>query len=468
MNRAIINNISSNKLTPSKTLSRLILTAVIAMFAAHSPTVLSEVNSNNSNAGAQEHTSAVEDKKTIKKKRVRRAQTMRPKIFKKLDKVRELTDTKKYSEAASALKSISNIKRNSYEIAMTWNMHAYMHFNQENYSAAAEAYEKIIAGKRVPESLLQTTLYSLSKLYLMQQNYKTALVTLNKWFDVVENPGAEAYVIRAQVHYQLEQFKQALPDVRHAISMTLEKGKKPRENWLLIERAVYFQNKDYVSMERCLKDLIAFYPDSASTSQYWIQLSAIYNELGKSDAELATLEAAYEQGLLSKEAQQVNLAQAMLGKDIPYKSAQILLQGMKDKSISENAKNLSLLGDALMLAKEYEQAIVVMAKAAGLSDSAKDYYKLAQIHTERQEWNQALTNIDNAIDKNIPDSKSAVPEHDARILKGLILFNMKDLLLAKAEFEMASHFTEAEKMAAQWLKYIASEEKRIAFIANTE
>ncbi|MBQ0731281.1 MAG: hypothetical protein KBT75_11310, partial [Oleispira antarctica] len=95
-------------------------------------------------------------------------------------------------------------------------------------------------------------------------------------------------------------------------------------------------------------------------------------------------------------------------------------------------------------------------------------YKLAQIHTERQEWNQALTNIDNAIDKNIPDSKSAVPEHDARILKGLILFNMKDLLLAKAEFEMASHFTEAEKMAAQWLKYIASEEKRIAFIANTE
>ncbi|MBQ0731777.1 MAG: tetratricopeptide repeat protein, partial [Oleispira antarctica] len=315
MNRAIINNISSNKLTPSKTLSRLILTTVIAMFAAHSPTVLSEVNSNNSNAGAQEHASAVEDKKTIKKKRVRRAQTMRPKIFKKLDKVRELTDTKKYSEAASTLKSISSIKRNSYEIAMTWNMHAYMHFNQENYSAAAEAYEKIIAGKRVPESLLQTTLYSLSKLYLMQQNYKTALVTLNKWFDVVENPGAEAYVIRAQVHYQLEQFKQALPDVKHAISMTLEKGKKPRENWLLIERAVYFQNKDYVSMERCLKDLIAFYPDSASASQYWIQLSAIYNELGKSDAELATLEAAYEQGLLSKEAQQVNLAQAMLGKD---------------------------------------------------------------------------------------------------------------------------------------------------------
>jgi tetratricopeptide (TPR) repeat protein len=308
----------------------------------------------------------------------------------------------------------------------------------------------------------------LAKLYLMLQDYNTALVTLNKWFDVVENPGAEAYVIRAQVHYQLEHFKHALPDVKQAISMMIEKGKKPRENWLLIERAVYYQNKDYVSMERCLKDLIAFYPESASVSQYWIQLSAIYNELGKSDAELATLEAAYDQGLLLKEAQKVSLAQAMLGKDIPYKSAQILLQGLKDKSITENAKNLSLLGDALMLAKEYEQAIIIMAKAADLSDSPKDYYKLAQIHTERQEWNDALVNVDRAIEKNDPDSNRAIKVNDARILKGLVLFNMKDLLLAKAEFERASETVETQKMAEQWLTFIASEEKRIAFIADTE
>lgn len=466
MNKAILNNILSHKLKPKKTPYGIILTMVIAMFFVFSPMALSEVD--NSKHADQENTSAVKDKEIVENKRVRRAQTMRPKIFKKLDKVRELTDNGKYPEAESTLASIANIKRNSYEVAMTWNMQAYMHFNQENYRAAAEAYEKIIAGKRVPESLLQTTLYSLAKLYLMQQDYNTALVTLNKWFDVVENPGAEAYVIRAQVHYQLEHFKDALPDIKQAISMTLKKGKKPRENWLLIERAVYYQNKDYISMERCLKDLIAFYPESASVSQYWIQLSAIYNELGESDAELATLEAAYDQGLLLKEAQKVSLAQAMLGKEIPYKSAQILLQGLKDKSITENAKNLSLLGDALMLAKEYEQAIIIMAKAADLSDSPKDYYKLAQIHTERQEWNDALVNVDKAIEKNDPDSNRSIKVNDARILKGLVLFNMKDLLLAKAEFERASETVETKKMAEQWLKFIASEEKRIAFIADTE
>ncbi len=447
-------------------LSSFVLTACIGLSVITSPMVQGAVNT--IDKSAVENNVAIDEKKTVKKRRVRRAQTMRPKIFKKLDKVRELSDAKDYDGAASVLESLSKVKRNSYEVAMTWNMHAYMNFNQENYAAAAQAYEKIIAGKRVPESLMQTTLYSLAKLYLIQEQYKSALTTLNNWFDVVEKPNAQSYILRAQVYYQLENYKQALPDVKRAISITLAQGKKPRENWLLMERAVYFQHKDYVSMERCLKDLIAFYPKSSSIAQYWVQLSAIYNELGKPEAELSTLETAYEQGLLKKEAQLVSLAQAMLGKEIPYKSAQIMLAGMKNKNIEENAKNLSLLGDALMLAKEYEQAIIIMAKAADLSDSAKDYYKLAQIHTERQEWNDALMNVSKAIDKNEADSKQAIKVHEARILKGLVLFNMKDLLLAKAEFNIAAESTETEKMAGQWLKYIAGEEKRIAFIAGTE
>lgn len=450
--------------------SCLVILLTMLVGVGISPNLMAEVRADSAKA------SQVNEKK-VKNKRVRRAQTMRPKIFKKLDKVRELVDVKNYVEALSNLHSIEKIRRNSYEVAMTWNMHAYLYFNQENYAQAAEAYEKVISTKRVPESLLQATLYSLAKLYLVQENYQSALNALNNWFEIVENPGAEALVIRAQTHYQLDDFQQALPDIKQAIRMTLANNKKPKENWLLMERAVYYQNRDYLSMERCLKDLIAFYPNSASVSQYWVQLSAVYNELGKPEAELAALETAYDQGLLLKETQLVSLAQAMLGKEIPYKAAQILLLAMKDKIVRENAKNLSLLGDSLMLAKEYEQSISVMLKVAELSDSAKDYYRLAQIHTERQEWNEALINVSKALDRNAmvkAEAKSSkasqhgIKENEARILKGLILFNMKDLLLAKAEFEIAAKSPESKKMADQWLSYIDSEAKRIAFIAGTE
>lgn len=421
-------------------------------------------------AQTDENTSAEsqvsEPVKVKKKKRTRRAQTMSTKIYKKLDKVREFVDEKNYLDAESLLSRLDKTKRNTYEKAMTWNMKAYMYFNQEDYAKAAEAYSSIISIENVPESLLQTTLYSLAKLHLIEENYKAALVAMNQWFNVVEKPNAEAHILRAQMHYQLEQYKSALPDVKSALAMTYKKGKKPKENWLLIERAIYFQNKDYVSMEQCLKNLIALYPKSPSKAQYWTQLAAIYNELDNLDAELATLEAAYDQNLLNKEMQFISLAQAMLAKEIPYKAAAVILKGMADGKVTENDKSLTLLGDSLMLAKEYTQAISIMTKVAKLSDSARDYYKLAQIHTERQEWDLALNNINKVLDKNDVKNTRPLAVQDIRILKGLILYNMNDLLLAKAEFERASEFSKTKKMAKQWLKFIAGEERRIAFIAD--
>lgn len=431
--------------------------SVCVLFTATSVTPLTV-----SKAQAEEQAQAKE-KQQKKKRKVRRAQTMRPKIFKKLDKARELADNKQYDEALDSLEAMKKIRRNSYETAMTWNMVAYVEFNRENYDAAVVAYREVLKTKKLPESLEQTTLYSIAKLYLVQEQYKKALVSLNEWFDVVSGSsqkiGPESYVLRAQMHYQLENYDAALPDVKKAISLVREQKKEPRENWLLVERAVYYQNKDFKSMERCLKDLIALYPKP----QYWVQLSAVYNELGKPEKELAVLETAYDQALLGKESHVVSLAQAMLTLEVPYKSAQVMIKGLKSGVVEENGKNLSLLGDALMIAKEYEQAIKVMTQAAGFTEAGKDYYKLAQIHTERQEWDLALKNVKKAI-----TDESFKQEADAQVLKGLVLFNLDDLAEAKKAFLAAKLFEKTEKSADQWLAFITGEEKRREYMAQAQ
>ncbi len=398
------------------------------------------------------------DKEIKKSKRkVRRAQTMRAKIFKKLDSARELSDNKKYNEALEVLAAVGKIRRNSYEIAMTWNMTAYVHFNQENYPQAIEAYNQVLSTKKLPISIEQTTLYSLAKLYLVQEKYQNALTSLNKWFAVKDKPGPEAYVLRAQMQYQLKHYKQALPDIKKAIKLVKDKGKKPKENWLLVERAIYFNNKDFSSMERTLKELITLYPKS----QYWLQLSAVYNELGKPEKELSVLQTAYDQSLLSNESQVISLAQAMLALDVPYQSAQIIIDGMKSKTVEENGKNLSLLGDAFMIAKEYDQAIKVMGQAANLTQRGKDFYKLAQIYTERQDWEAALKNVTSAL---VDEQFNNV--EDALVLKGLILFNLNDLHEAKKVFTQAKEFEGSRKSANQWLVYINGESKRREYMAQ--
>ncbi|MDP2547877.1 tetratricopeptide repeat protein [Oceanobacter sp. 4_MG-2023] len=390
------------------------------------------------------------------KKRVRRSATMRPVIYKKLDGARELADAKKYQDALKELQSLEKRRRNSYETAMTHNMYAYVYFNQEKYKSAAAAYEQVLSVGNIPESLEQTTLYSLSKLYLIQEDYKKALVPLNKWFGIVESANAESFVLRAQIYFQVEQYSKALPDVKKAIAMTKETGKMPRENWLMLERAVYYQNKDFKNLARCLQDLATLYPKS----QYWVQLAAVYSELNQPKKELATLETAFEQGMLTKESELVNYAQALLGQDIPYKAASILTSGMEKGVIKESARSLSLLGDAWMLAKEYDQAIGVMTKAADLSHKGSDYFKLAQIHTERQEWNLALSNVKLAIAQG-----DLTQPHSALILQGLILFNLDELTAAKGTFVKARGYDAATKTADQWIKYIEDEEQRRAYMA---
>ncbi|NRA43011.1 MAG: hypothetical protein HRU21_11995 [Pseudomonadales bacterium] len=394
-----------------------------------------------------------------KPRRTKRSATMRPAIYKRLEAVRVLVEEEKYSKALDKLKALEKVKRNAYEKAQTFNMFAYVYFNQEKYAAAAQAYEQTLKTENLPDSLAQTAQYSLAKLYLIEEDYQRSLNALNAWFNLVEKPGAEAHILKAQLLYQLERYNQALTEVKKAITIIEAKGQKPKESWLLIERAVYYANKDFKGMERCLQDLIAHYPKA----QYWVQLSAVYNELGKSGKELSVMETAYDQNMLTKESQIVSLAYAFLGQEIPYKSAQVMIKGMKDGLVEENAKNLSLLADALMLAKEYDAAIDVMSKAAKASQKGKDFFKLAQIHTERQEWNLALKNVSKAL--VLGELKD---EGGAYILKGLILFNMKRLNSAQKEFKLAAKIDGHESVAKQWLRYIDSEQKRLAYMASVE
>jgi tetratricopeptide (TPR) repeat protein len=114
-----------------------------------------------------------------------------------------------------------------------------------------------------------------------------------------------------------------------------------------------------------------------------------------------------------------------------------------------------------MIAKEYDEAIKVMIQAADETQAGKDFYKLAQIHTERQEWQQALKNVNQALkDENFKK------QNEALILKGLVQFNLNDLDGAKETFIHAKAVPEIEKSASQWLGYIEGEQKRRNYMAS--
>lgn len=389
------------------------------------------------------------------KSRVRRTPALRPVVYSKLEEVQKLADQKNYTAALEKLAIVQKMPRNSYEQAMTWNIQAYVYFNKESYAEATRAYEEILKIQNIPASLEESTQYSLAKLYFVQEKYTDAIKALDAWFGLTAKPNSQAYVMRAQIRYEMADYQAALPDIKKAMAIAHEQQMKIPESWLLLERAVYYQNKDFRAMERCLQDLIALYPKK----QYWLQLAAVYNELNQPLKEVAIMEMMYDQGVLETEQELVNLSQAMLANNSPYKSAAIMLQGIKDKKVTESAKNLTLLGDSLMLAKEYDEAINVLERAAKAAQQGKDYFKVAQLAVDRQLWDRALQNIDTAL------SLGGLPHvQEAYILKGTVLFNMDKLPAARNEFERARGFETSKAAAEQWLAYIDAEEQRRAYM----
>ena len=102
-----------------------------------------------------------------------------------------------------------------------------------------------------------------------------------------------------------------------------------------------------------------------------------------------------------------------------------------------------------------------MTEAAAKTKDNKDFYKLAQIHAERQEWQQANVNVEKAL-----TNKQFKYYDDALVLKGLVLFNLNQLDDAKQVFVEINRADPEDRSAQQWLAYIDSEQKRREYMAQ--
>lgn len=383
-------------------------------------------------------------------------QTIRPMVFRILESAQTKIDEKDYAGAKEELEKLSKMNRNSYEKAMTFNIYAYLYFSQEDYNSAIKSYENVLA-LSIPESLQQTTLYSLAKLSLATENYSKSIEYLRKWQKIAKKPNAESHIMLGQSYLQLKDDQLALNEIKKGMQIARNEGLIIKENWYLLERSVYYKQGDYQGLEKNLKELVAFYPKT----QYWLQLSAVYDELNQVGRSLAVLETAYDKGFLKKESELISFASLLLQVEIPYKAGKVLEAGIHDKTIEKNTKHLALLADAWMLAKEYDKAIAILEESVAISDTGEQAFKLAQVYMEKNEWEKSGQFISKAIEQgHLKD------EGTAYLMQGLIYFNQQKLENAVQAFYKAKKYEKQSQAAEQWLNYVEQEKARLEYISS--
>lgn len=385
--------------------------------------------------------------------RVKRTQTISQKVFKQIVAAQELTEAKQYSAAKAVLNKIKNGRGrlNDAETASVLNVEAFISYAQGNTRGAISAYQQISRLSKAPEGVKTNALYSLAQLYYATDQFRQGVDTLKRWFAVAPSISAGQYMLLGQGYFQLKDYNNALVNVEKAIGMFKAKGKKPKESWLSLQRFLYYDKKDYRKAITVLEELIRYYPKK----EYWIQISALKGELKQELEQLAAMETAYMQNMLTKDKEIINMAYVFLANDIPYKAAKVLEKGFKQKKIPENAKNLELIANSYRSAQEVKKAVPYMERAATKSDKGELWARLGSVYLDREEFKKSI----NAVKKGL--SKGGVKRPDqANLVLGMAHFNLKQYKSALSAFQKAKSDKRSAAFADQWINYMNKEIER--------
>lgn len=381
-----------------------------------------------------------------------RVPAMRNRVYSQLARAQKIADE---GDKAGGLAVLDEVKSridslNSYEKAMLWNFYGFMHYADNDMPQAITFFKRVVAEQAIPESLRLSTLYSLAQLSMQQQDYNQTLDYLAQWKALnTKSISPNQYIMFAQVYYQDKKFEKSLTAINNAIEVSKANGEQPKENWLILQRANYYELKQPNNVTHVMEQLVRWY----SKPQYWLQLAGMYGETEQEDKQMSVMEAAWQAGYIEKEQDIATLAQLYRYHGAPYKAAKVLDDAIASGDIVANERYLEMLAQSYVAAKDDEKAIPVLIKASEIADSGKFDVQLAQAYLNTEKWQLAIKSADKALERGGIDRVG-----DMHLVLGMSHFNLQQFDQSLAAFKAAENIKQSSKTAKQWYKYVKREQ----------
>ncbi len=393
---------------------------------------------------------------------------MRNRVYTQLARAQQLADEGDKIEGFAVLDEVKDKLNslNAYEQAMLFNFYGFMYYGNEDIDMALDSFKRVVADKvSIPDSLVISTLYSLAQLSMQQQNYSQALIYLQQWQAVNAKPlTANQQILFAQVHYQDKAYEKSLTYINQAIALVEKEQKLPKENWLILQRAAYYELKQPEQVTKVMEQLVRLF----DKAEYWLQLAGMYGEIGQENKQMAVMEAAFQAGYIKKPADMLTLAQLYLFHGAPFKSANLLENAIANGTVVAEEKNLAVLARAYLAAKEDRLAIKVLSQLTDIASSGEYDALLAQTYLNNEQWQLAISSATKAISRfessdEKDDEKSSKANSNylgnMYLAQGMANFNLKRFEQSITAFNKAQGQAKVKKTAQQWAKYVEREQQ---------
>ena len=374
------------------------------------------------------------------------------------------------NDKEKALKIVNDMLRrgkrdlNGHELAQVHKMAGWVWWEMGDVQKTIEHYHAVIVDREViPEAIEQSTLYNLAQLYFQEGDFDKTIELVNEWLSLIESPTARAYYFLAVVYSRMEEWDRTEMYANSAIEMEQETGKKISKSWWDLLLLAYFNQDNLDDSVRILEILVQEYP----SARYWKQLANMYYELGDTWKQMGALEAAHAGGYLDDGRSVKHYASVLLNDGVAYRAAKYYQKGFDDGLVEENFMNHRLLAQSYMMALERDKAISTYKVAAPEAPDGAVFASLGRLLLGTGQFKECVSACENAVEKG--DVKRL---EQVYLVKGSCFVELEQLKEAKDAFTTALRIARKRdekssvRMAQNWLKYIASETKRLQALAD--
>ncbi|MDT8437732.1 MAG: tetratricopeptide repeat protein [Wenzhouxiangellaceae bacterium] len=386
----------------------------------------------------------------------RRSQTLDPRVAQDLLEGYELLEAEKYPEALESLNRLINRRGDDmkpFDKASVLQIRGTAHVNVEDMDSALADFRAALDLDALPFDQQNRLRFNMAQIYFVLERYRDSIKLFEEW---MAQEGVEithtTHFMLAAAHYNLEEYREALPPIQRAIDTAPE----PEKRYYDLTNVVYSNLGMNAERVGLLETMVQLWPESLS---YWRQLSALYLEQGDQMKSFATLEAAYLAGLIEDSGDIILLAQYYSTFDNPHRGAQLIEDEMEAGRIDGNVKNLELLSQLWSQAREHKKAIPVLRQAAQLSDAGELSFRLGQSLLADERNEDAITAFEAALEKGELDPEQ---RGEAWMLLGNARFNLAGpgdrdrRLAADRAFAEAERFPNTRRQASDWRSYISA------------
>ncbi len=382
----------------------------------------------------------------------KQAQAVSKEVYDRIQKAQEEVDAKNYDAALRILNALRNKDTlTDYEKQNVLNYVGFVYYNQDNIAKAMETYEEMLRIPTMEDQIRKQTIYTLSQLNTMQENYDRAIQLIEEYFVLETNPAPEPYILYAQNLYQVNRFADMVQPIETAMDVARKREKEIKEDWYVLLNFAYFQQENYAKVRDIQKILLVTWPKK----RYWFSLAGAYTELGEEENLINAYDAAHAQGMLEKESELVTMAQLYMQAEVPYKAATLLDKEMESGRVTGAAKNYRLLSQAWQLSQEDEEAIPALEEAARLSDDGELDIRLGNAHLNLAQYGECVSAVESGIRKGGLKSPD-----NAQISLGMCLYNQARYNDAIAAFREAGKASRSRRISNQWISVIQSDINR--------